>query len=436
METDGPQRTPYEGRFMPSGKGKTWIGTPTCDVATYLGKTESNLLISLEGDRSGKPDADLLYCDAPDGLTGSRMSRMRRTKLVSHRCVKWMIQTCRSSDKAGWEAIEAAFPFKRRQSNGESDHASDGNENGRADQANAFDDEEVPAEPQAPVVYNKDRETLTTSLAVARSYGKEHKNVLAAIEAIILEMGLKLSREFVFRKTIYIAGNGRAEPMYEMNEDAFSLLVGGFTGAEALRFRIAYITEFKRMRKALEDHASMSDDDILARGYLLAHERYIKAEAAIETEWKPKVASLEMEKAKEEEARLQAEDMADRERIAREAAETDKAKMAPKAEYFDDLVERAGLYSYSAAAKMLEVGRSYLITILFNPPLGWHFRYNGKGELQPHKKAITDRYMAVQSRSFTNRKTGEPDDKETARITEKGIEFLRQYLKRPFKLVS
>lgn len=438
MQKDVPDRTPYEGRFMPSGRGRTWMGTPTCDVAAYMGKTESNLLISLDGDRPGKPDADLLYCDAPDDLTGSRMSRIRRTKLVSHRCVKWMIQTCRASDKAGWKAIEAAFPFKRRQ--GGHGEAIDGPEDDQIDLegvSKRVDSNPAPSGEllERPIDFNAYRfrkGTLNGKPCIVA------KDIVAAIGGQWSGSDANhVPGKWRGLATIQTSG-GPQEMVCLLREGInFYLMRSDNPNALPLQEFVCGV-----VLPEIQDTGSygapkvMSDDELLNRAYLLAHERYKKAEAAIETEWKPKVHSLERENAKAEQARLQAEDVADRERVAREAAEADKAKMAPKVEYFDDLVDRAGLYSYSAAAKMLEVGRSYLITILFNPPLNWHFRYNGRGELQPHKKAITDRYMAVQSRSFTNKKTGEPDDKETARITEKGIEFLRQYLKRPFKLVS
>jgi hypothetical protein len=50
------------------------------------------------------------------------------------------------------------------------------------------------------VVFNRDRETLTTSLA--KAYVKAHKNVLASIDAIVTESGgLELSRQnFLFER--------------------------------------------------------------------------------------------------------------------------------------------------------------------------------------------------------------------------------------------
>jgi Rha family phage regulatory protein len=80
-------------------------------------------------------------------------------------------------------------------------------------------------------VFNRDQETLTTSLAVADAYGKQHRNVLQAIDNIIQSHGLKFSQGiFVFREAVYGSRRGREDRMVEMNEEAFTLLVGGFTG--------------------------------------------------------------------------------------------------------------------------------------------------------------------------------------------------------------
>ena len=46
---------------------------------------------------------------------------------------------------------------------------------------------------------------------------------------------------------------GRQYPMYLMNRDGFSLLVMGFTGKEALDWKVKYIEAFNEMEKKLND---------------------------------------------------------------------------------------------------------------------------------------------------------------------------------------
>lgn len=117
------------------------------------------------------------------------------------------------------------------------------------------DEDEIVVPPQAPAVYNKDQETLTTSLLVAKAYGKSHFNVLRDIERI-LKLHSDLSSAFLFRKTEYVGKDNTKRPMYEMNQDAFVLLVGGWS----VELRVAYITEFNRMKASLKEQASQTGE--------------------------------------------------------------------------------------------------------------------------------------------------------------------------------
>lgn len=97
---------------------------------------------------------------------------------------------------------------------------------------------------------NKEEVTVVTSLDVAETFGKEHKNVLADIRNIQSDIS---SAEFsaLFYEEAYIASNGKKNPMYYMNRDGFTLLVMGYTGEKAMQFKLAYIKQFNAMEKAL-----------------------------------------------------------------------------------------------------------------------------------------------------------------------------------------
>lgn len=441
MQKDVPDRTPYEGRFMPSGRGRTWMGTPTCDVAAYMGKTESNLLISLEGDRPGKPDADLLYCDAPDDLTGSRMSRIRRTKLVSHRCVKWMMQTCRTSDKAGWEAIEAAFPFKRRQGGHGDVQATDDGQ----------DDQIVPErllKGSAPQAYplqtidskwNFDPSKFRTGLL-------NGEPAIAAQDLVEALDGTWSGGEANFvpekwRGLMDVETAGGIQRMVGLTEPGMNkyLIRSNMPKAGALQDFISE-TVLPSIRRTGSYGAPkvMSDDELLNRAYLLAHERYKKAEASIETEWKPKVASLEMEKAKEEQARLQAEDVADRERVARASAEAEKEELKPKAEAWEGLRESDQEFRIADVAAHFKVPIPFIVDLIVNK-LHWAYRYNGKGHLLAYKPFRNPPHNVCSHKLRDTRQidvNGDPMLKESIRITGRGMAEISIYLKKPFSLVA
>ncbi len=89
---------------------------------------------------------------------------------------------------------------------------------------------------------------ITTSREVAAHFKKQHKNVLSAI------MGLETPPEFSrlnFKPTEYKDAQGKMRPVIEMTRDGFTILAMGFTGADAMKFKIAYLTAFNRMENAI-----------------------------------------------------------------------------------------------------------------------------------------------------------------------------------------
>ena len=88
---------------------------------------------------------------------------------------------------------------------------------------------------------------VTTSLKVAEVFEKEHKNVLQSIENLMAEN----SAAKFFKLTTY-KNRGKEYPMYEMDRDGFSLLVMGFTGEKALKWKIDYINAFNIMESELK----------------------------------------------------------------------------------------------------------------------------------------------------------------------------------------
>lgn len=97
---------------------------------------------------------------------------------------------------------------------------------------------------------NKEEVTVVTSLDVAETFEKEHKNVLADIRNIQNDIS---TAEFsaLFFESVYKASNGKNNPLYYMTRDGFTLLVMGYTGEKAMRFKLAYIKQFNAMERAL-----------------------------------------------------------------------------------------------------------------------------------------------------------------------------------------
>lgn len=133
-----------------------------------------------------------------------------------------------------------------------------------------------------PLIIEHDGEALTTSRAVAESFGKQHKHIIRAIEQILADgaelsqpkiglanpenssgdepkIGLNASTqntasEFLkanFIEAEYIDAQGKPRKQYIITKDGFALLAMGFTGAKALQFKIAYINAFNRMERLI-----------------------------------------------------------------------------------------------------------------------------------------------------------------------------------------
>lgn len=99
--------------------------------------------------------------------------------------------------------------------------------------------------------FGREDRVAVTSLDVAETFGKEHYHVLEDIRTI--QSGIS-SPEFsgLFLQETYIAANGKKNPMFVMNRDGFTLLVMGYNGEAAMRYKLAYIKQFNAMEAALQ----------------------------------------------------------------------------------------------------------------------------------------------------------------------------------------
>lgn len=91
----------------------------------------------------------------------------------------------------------------------------------------------------------------TTSQKVAETFGKNHKDVLRGISLL----RAKCPKEFTernFAPSEYTDNTGRKLPMYLLTRDGLTLLVMGYTGKEAMKFKLAYIEAFNCMERQLE----------------------------------------------------------------------------------------------------------------------------------------------------------------------------------------
>ena len=145
---------------------------------------------------------------------------------------------------------------------------------------------------------------VTTSREVAENFEKRHDHILRDIET--LKEDVPNFGEMFFESTAEDS-YGRPQRIYYMNRDGFSLLAMGFTGSNAMRWKVKYIEAFNKMEKALN-----SPEQIMARALKVAQYTIDSLHSQIE-------------------------------------------EMTPKAEYFDELVDRHLNINFRDTAKELGI---------------------------------------------------------------------------------
>lgn len=100
------------------------------------------------------------------------------------------------------------------------------------------------------LVFNNNGKVLTNSVLVAKKFGKEHKHVLDSIRKIMTAENSAVLQ--MFEQSSYLNEQNKLQPMFIMNRDGFTLLAMGFTGKQAMEFKLDYIGAFNKMEETLK----------------------------------------------------------------------------------------------------------------------------------------------------------------------------------------
>ena len=95
---------------------------------------------------------------------------------------------------------------------------------------------------------NHEERTVVSSLDVAETFGKAHDKVMRDIRDIGCSAEFNAAN---FGDIEYLDSRGRKQKACVMTRDGFTLLVMGYTGELAMRFKEAYIKQFNAMESAL-----------------------------------------------------------------------------------------------------------------------------------------------------------------------------------------
>ena len=102
------------------------------------------------------------------------------------------------------------------------------------------------------LVIMKDKQAVTSSLQVAETFEKNHRDVLEAIRTKMHSAEFSAQYQKMFVEGSYKDKSGKSNPMYYMNRDGFAFIVMGFTGHKADNFKLQYIKAFNSMEEQVK----------------------------------------------------------------------------------------------------------------------------------------------------------------------------------------
>lgn len=91
-------------------------------------------------------------------------------------------------------------------------------------------------------------QAMTSSLLVAKEFGKEHNKVVRDINNLACSQEFRAAN---FGESSYVSEQGKEFPMFTMTKDGFSFLDMGYTGKKAAQFKEAYINAFNKMESEI-----------------------------------------------------------------------------------------------------------------------------------------------------------------------------------------
>ncbi len=196
---------------------------------------------------------------------------------------------------------------------------------------------------------------VTNSLLVAEKFNKRHDAVIRSVKRLLEDSPQNCGEYFVLSN--YTDESGKSNPMYIMNRDGFSLLVMGFTGKDALNFKLEFIEAFNRMEQKLKSQQNAIPSSFSEALMLAARQA--------------------------EQIELQQKEL---------------KQAAPKVEYFDEVLQSKNTYTSTQMAKELELRHAEQLheklkvkRVMFKQSGQWLLTadYTGQGYTKPRVTTFT-----------------------------------------------
>ncbi|MDA2523361.1 ORF6C domain-containing protein [Bacillus cereus] len=110
--------------------------------------------------------------------------------------------------------------------------------------------------PVSEFVFMEGNQVVTDSLTMAQMFGKEHKNVIRDVEVQLEKLNEANETEWGqlnFEHTQYQHyQNKQWYPKFNLTEDAFAIVAMSYITPEAMKMKIKFLNEFKRMKEHIQ----------------------------------------------------------------------------------------------------------------------------------------------------------------------------------------
>lgn len=248
------------------------------------------------------------------------------------------------------------------------------------------------------LVFSSGSKVLTNSVLVAKKFGKEHKHVLESIRKIMTAENSAVLG--MFEESTYLNEQNKKQPMFVMNRDGFTLLAMGFTGKQAMDFKLDYIGAFNKMEATIKNNQVATLPDFTN-----------PAEAA--RAWAEQFEQKQIEAKRADEAEKQ---------VLMLTAEVEQ--MQPKVSYYDTILASKGTVTTTQIAQ--DYGKS---AKAFNQTLfELHIQHKVNGQWILYAPYIGHGYVHSKPVTIT-RTNGRSDVKLNTEWTQKGRLFIYDILK-------
>lgn len=125
------------------------------------------------------------------------------------------------------------------------------------------------------LVFIDNGRVVTDTLIISEMFGKTHDNVMRDTRNQIEKIKEAGESEFSllnFEESTYTSDRGRNYPKIDMTEEGFVLVAMSYVTAEAMKMKVKFIQEFKRMREQISKMPVLTERQAMIQSLKLAVE--------------------------------------------------------------------------------------------------------------------------------------------------------------------